>query len=31
VLPGTSHVGLLERTDWLQPMILEFLNARLPK
>jgi pimeloyl-ACP methyl ester carboxylesterase len=27
VLPGTSHVSLLERVDWLGIMILEFLNA----
>jgi len=25
VLPGTSHVGLLERTEWLSSMILAFL------
>jgi pimeloyl-ACP methyl ester carboxylesterase len=25
VLPGTSHTGVLERTDWLASMILEFL------
>src|SRR5215467_3413898 len=24
ILPGTSHVGLLDRVDWLQSMILEF-------
>jgi pimeloyl-ACP methyl ester carboxylesterase len=26
VLPGTSHVGVLERTDWLESMILGFLD-----
>jgi pimeloyl-ACP methyl ester carboxylesterase len=26
VLPGTSHVGMLERTDWLASMINEFLT-----
>jgi pimeloyl-ACP methyl ester carboxylesterase len=26
VLPGTSHVGLLERIDWLQSMIAGFLD-----
>ena len=31
VLPGTSHVGLLERTNWLQSMILEFLDAPEPR
>jgi pimeloyl-ACP methyl ester carboxylesterase len=27
MLPGTSHTGVLERTDWLASMILEFLAA----
>ena len=27
VLPGTSHEGMLERTDWLSSMILAFLTA----
>ena len=31
VLPGTSHVGLLDRVDWLQSMILEFLGAPVPR
>jgi pimeloyl-ACP methyl ester carboxylesterase len=26
VLPGTSHQGVLDRVDWLQSMILEFLG-----
>lgn len=26
ILPGTSHVGLLDRIDWLRSMILEFLD-----
>ena len=25
VLPGTSHVGMLERVEWLSAMILEFV------
>jgi hypothetical protein len=25
VLPGTSHVGMLERVEWLSSMILAFL------
>jgi len=25
VLPGTSHVGMLDRIDWLSSMILAFL------
>ena len=31
VLPGTSHTGLLDRVDWLQSMILEFLGAPEPR
>ncbi len=31
VLPGTSHVGLLDRVDWLQSMILEFLGTPAPR
>ena len=27
VLPGTTHVGLIDRADWLVPMIAEFLDA----
>lgn len=27
VLPGTSHVGLLDRVEWLQSMIFEFLGS----
>jgi pimeloyl-ACP methyl ester carboxylesterase len=27
VLPGTTHVGLIHRADWLAPMIGEFLDA----
>ena len=30
VLPGTSHVGLLDRVDWLRSMILEFLGSPEP-
>jgi hypothetical protein len=26
VLPGTSHVGVLDRVDWLSSMILAFLT-----
>ncbi len=26
VLPGTTHVGVIERTDWLMSMITEFLD-----
>src|SRR5262249_53556253 len=31
VLPGTSHVGLLDRVDWLQSMILDFLGSPEPR
>jgi pimeloyl-ACP methyl ester carboxylesterase len=31
VIPGTTHVTLLERSDWLTPMITEFLDAPMPK
>ena len=27
ILPGTSHVGMVDRADWLVPMIHEFLDA----
>ncbi|MGH3086873.1 MAG: alpha/beta fold hydrolase [Rubrobacteraceae bacterium] len=30
VLPGTSHVSLVERADWLVSMITEFLDAPAP-
>ncbi len=30
VLPGTTHVGMLERVDWLTSMITEFLDAPMP-
>jgi pimeloyl-ACP methyl ester carboxylesterase len=30
VLPGTTHVTLITRTDWLLSMIPEFLNAPVP-
>ncbi len=26
MLPGTTHVGMMEHTDWLVPMIQEFLD-----
>ncbi|MGH6902584.1 MAG: alpha/beta fold hydrolase [Geminicoccaceae bacterium] len=31
VLPGTTHVTLVERADWLVPMVTEFLDAPMPK
>ena len=30
VLPGTTHVGLLDRAEWLLAMIPPFLDAPLP-
>jgi pimeloyl-ACP methyl ester carboxylesterase len=27
ILPGTTHVGILDRADWLLPMITAFLDA----
>lgn len=29
ILPGTTHVGMLQRTDWLIPMINDFLDSDL--
>ncbi|MBA3414726.1 MAG: alpha/beta hydrolase [Chloroflexia bacterium] len=29
ILPGTTHIGVMERADWLLPMIEEFLAAPL--
>jgi len=31
VLPGTTHVALVDRSDWLIPMITEFLDAPMPE
>ncbi len=31
VLPGTTHVTLVERADWLLSMITEFLDVPMPK
>jgi pimeloyl-ACP methyl ester carboxylesterase len=30
VLPGTSHIGVLDRGDWVSSMILEFLANPTP-
>ena len=30
VLPGTTHVTLITRTEWLLSMIPEFLDAPVP-
>ncbi len=29
ILPGTTHIGMMLRTDWLVPMITDFLDADL--
>jgi pimeloyl-ACP methyl ester carboxylesterase len=29
VLPGTTHIGMMQRTDWLVPMISDFLDSDL--
>jgi pimeloyl-ACP methyl ester carboxylesterase len=31
VLPGTTHLGVVERADWLISMITEFLEAPVPE
>jgi pimeloyl-ACP methyl ester carboxylesterase len=29
ILPGTTHIGMIQRTDWLIPMINDFLDSDL--
>ena len=29
ILPGTTHLGMLARTDWLIPMVTDFLDSDL--
>jgi pimeloyl-ACP methyl ester carboxylesterase len=29
IIPGTTHVGMMKRTDWLIPMITDFLDSDL--
>ena len=31
VLPGTTHVTLIERADWLRLMMTAFLDAPMPE
>jgi hypothetical protein len=31
VLPGTTHVTLVTRAEWLTAMVTEFLDAPMPK
>ena len=30
VLPGCTHVSMMERVDWIVPMVTEFLDAPMP-
>jgi pimeloyl-ACP methyl ester carboxylesterase len=30
VIPGTTHVGIMEKTEWLLPMITAFLDTPVP-
>ena len=29
IIPGTTHIGMMNRTDWLIPMITDFLDSDL--
>jgi pimeloyl-ACP methyl ester carboxylesterase len=29
IIPGTTHIGMMQRTDWLMPMITDFLDSDL--
>jgi pimeloyl-ACP methyl ester carboxylesterase len=29
IIPGTTHIGMMQRKDWLLPMIADFLNSDL--
>ncbi|MBT1695398.1 alpha/beta hydrolase [Fulvivirgaceae bacterium PWU4] len=29
IIPGTTHIGMIQRTNWLIPMITDFLDADL--
>ena len=31
ILPGTNHIGILERSDWIVAMTVPFLDAPLPE
>lgn len=31
ILPGTTHVTLVHRVDWLVPMVTELLDAPMPE
>jgi pimeloyl-ACP methyl ester carboxylesterase len=29
IVPGTTHIGMMQRTDWLIPMVADFLDSDL--
>jgi pimeloyl-ACP methyl ester carboxylesterase len=29
IIPGTTHIGMMQRTEWLIPMVTDFLNSDL--
>src|SRR5688572_27602628 len=29
ILPGTTHIGMMQRADWLVPMVVDFLDSDL--
>lgn len=29
ILPGTTHIGMIKQTEWLIPMITDFLDSDL--
>jgi pimeloyl-ACP methyl ester carboxylesterase len=29
IIPGTTHIGMMQRVDWLVPMITDFLDSDL--
>jgi pimeloyl-ACP methyl ester carboxylesterase len=31
ILPGTTHIGVMNRADWLLPMFTEFLDEPMPE
>jgi pimeloyl-ACP methyl ester carboxylesterase len=31
ILPGTTHITLVQRPDWLLPMVTQFLDAPMPE
>jgi hypothetical protein len=31
ILPATSHLGMMERVEWLVPLVTSFLDAPMPE